>query len=833
MNIQQLLKLIEKTTLTGVSPKEHINGILKQVRTDDREDEIVAWIIEYTAWKVCEHTNYGLLAGSLLMTNHQTIVKRTAQTYADTVKILYENVEHDGSIDSQEETPFSDGQSNTSAWKADGKYGIKRRVRDIRSTQKKPLISKTIYDLCGSESMKRFSEAVQKAEANPAPYSYFAASVFFDMYTIRHWKTKQPLETIERALMTIAIGIGLSVGVDFVLELFEALRTRAIVFGTQTMFSAGRANPSPSSCFLTEIPYDSMESIFDTLKDVAIISKNGGGVGISVSKIRGAGSLVGDNSISTGLTIMPNVYGATAQYCDRGCGKRKGACALFLEIWHTDIMPFVEMRMPENKDPSQVLSLGIMIPDLFWKRWQKNQEWTLFSPDTAPGLDDVWGWEFEKLFEKYEKEGLGVGVVSARKLLRMIGNVAIRTGMPYMMNKDTINRCSNQNHELMIRANLCTEIVQGVSKDEIAVCNIATVSLKACVENGTFNHDKLAYYTSLLVKAENLIIDHAVYQVKKCEASNKRHRAMGIGPQGLADVFFALSIPFDSAEACKLNREISETMYYSAVKTSALLAKTHGVYKGYKGSNMDRGILHFDHYAVKPGTHVAYREQKIEITPRHDWDELRVLVKKHGMCNALLIAHPPTATSSSVMDNVETTEPIPSNVFTRKLLEKEFAVANPSLAKALEKHALYTDEIRKRILANRGSIQGIEEIPQEIRAIFKTAYEIGLETQITFMEHRAPFIDQNASFNLYKRDPTVDDFIKVSYIIWKSGIKSSYYWRTGTPSVGHNPSLLGLQQTSDSILKPIDDPICDRAQKTTLVESNATQCTDEICFSCQ
>jgi ribonucleoside-diphosphate reductase alpha subunit len=588
-----------------------------------------------------------------------------------------------------------------------------------------------------------------------------------------------PGERPQHMWMRVAIQLH---GTNFgrVRETYDALSLGYFIHATPTLFNAGTQRPQLSSCFLVHMQDDSIKGIYDTLGECAQISKWAGGIGLSVHNVRARDSTIhGTNGKSTGLTPMLKVFNDTAKYVNQG-GKRNGSFAIYLEPWHADIEEFLRLKLNTGNDEERARDLfyGLWIPDLFMKRVEEDGVWCLMSPDECPGLSDSWGEEFNSLYTKYECEHKYVKQMSAKKLWQMIVDAQIQTGTPYLLYKDACNAKSNQKHLGTIKSsNLCTEIVEYTSPDETAVCNLGSLALPKFVRNGVFDFTLLRSYTSVLTRNLDIVIDKTYYPTEKCKRSNLRHRPIGIGVQGLADVFAMLRISWTSPEAAKLNREIFENIYYASAKTSMYLAgkdddwrvpvEPTNTYTSFSGSPMSQGKMQFDLWNDKP------RE-----TPYLDWGLLKALCMG-GMRNSLLIAPMPTASTSQILGNNECFEPFTSNLYSRRVLSGEFMVVNKYLVEDLVARGLWTSEVRTSIIANNGSIQGMTELPEDIRELYKTVWEIPMKTLINLARDRAPFICQSQSLNLFLAEPTPSKVSSMHFYAWKSGLKTGcYYLRT-------------------------------------------------------
>ena len=563
-------------------------------------------------------------------------------------------------------------------------------------------------------------------------------------------------------------------------ETYDALSLGYFIHATPTLFNSGTPRPQLSSCFLVHMQDDSIKGIYDTLGECAQISKWAGGIGLSVHNVRARDSTIhGTNGKSTGLTPMLKVFNDTAKYVNQG-GKRNGSFAIYLEPWHADIEEFLRLKLNTGNDEERARDLfyGLWIPDLFMKRVEEDGVWCLMTPDECPGLSDSWGDEFNSLYNKYESEQKYVKKVSAKKLWQMIVDSQIQTGTPYLLYKDACNSKSNQQHLGTIKSsNLCTEIIEYTSPEETAVCNLGSRALPKFVRNGVFDFKLLRSYTSVLTRNLDIVIDKTYYPTEKCKRSNMRHRPIGIGVQGLADVFAMLRIPWTSLEAAKLNREIFENIYYASAKMSMCLASNDddwrvpveptNTYPSFLGSPMSEGKMQFDLWGEEP------RE-----TSYLDWGTLKIFCKG-GMRNSLLVAPMPTASTSQILGNNECFEPFTSNLYSRRVLSGEFMVVNKYLVEDLVARGLWTSEVRTQIIANNGSIQGMTELPEDIRELYKTVWEIPMKTLINLARDRAPFICQSQSLNLFLAEPTPSKVSSMHFYAWKAGLKTGcYYLRT-------------------------------------------------------
>jgi ribonucleoside-diphosphate reductase alpha chain len=552
---------------------------------------------------------------------------------------------------------------------------------------------------------------------------------------------------------------------------YDLLSQGFFTHATPTLFNAGTPKPQLSSCFLIDINSDSLHGIYKTLTDCALISKHAGGIGLSIHQIRSNNSFIAGTN---GLVPMLRVFNATARYVDQGGGKRKGSIAIYLEPWHSDIEEVLDLKKNTGSEEQRARDLfyAMWIPDLFMSRVINNENWSLFCPDVCPRLNETFGKEFEDLYCSYEKKGLQTRKISARSLMTKIVNAQIETGNPYILFKDTINEnCNQKNLGVIKSSNLCTEICQFTDKNEIAVCNLASVCLPKCIEKNKFNHEILFEIVQQIVKNLNKVIDKTYYPIPEAKYSNLKHRPIGIGVQGLADVFAILRFPFESEEASNLNKEIFETIYFSSLSMSHKLACDFGYYETFKGSPLSKGLFHFD-----------LMKQQVSLSKKWDWDDLRKKIQKDGVRNSLMVALMPTASTSLIMGNNEAFEPFVSNIYTRRLLSGEFIIVNKHLVRDLIKINLWNDEIRDSLIKNNGSVQNLN-IPLELKNLYKTAFEIPPKVIIDLARDRQFFVDQSQSMNIFIQDPCVQKITKMHVYSWKQGLKTGLYYLRTKPAV--------------------------------------------------
>jgi ribonucleoside-diphosphate reductase alpha chain len=595
-------------------------------------------------------------------------------------------------------------------------------------------------------------------------FDYFGFKTLERSYLMR--MNGRVVERPQHLFMRVAVGIH-GENIDAAIETYNLMSERWFIHATPTLFNASTPKPQLSSCFLLSMTDDSIKGIFETLSRCALISQSAGGIGLSIHNIRATGSYIkGTGGTSNGIIPMLRVFNDAARYVDQGGGKRKGAFAVYLEPWHADIYEFLELKKNHGKEEMRARDLfyAMWISDLFMERVKDDADWSLFDPNEAQGLFDVYGGEFEALYHQYEREGRQRKVVKARDLWNNILESQIETGTPYILYKDAANKKSNQKNLGTIRSsNLCTEIMEYTAPDEVAVCNLASLALPKFVENGTFNFDKLYEIAQVATRNLNKVIDINYYPIPEAAKSNFRHRPIGLGVQGLADVFILMRYAFDSPEAKQLNRDIFETIYFAAVTESCNLAEQFGAYESFPGSPMSKGQFQFDMWGETP-------------SKRWDWESLRKRVMKIGVRNSLLVAPMPTASTSQILGNNECFEPYTSNLYTRRTLAGEHIVVNKHLMRDLVRLGMWNEEMREAIMAANGSIQGIEDIPAEVRALYKTAYEISQKVIIDMSADRGAFICQSQSLNLFMEAPTFGKLSSMHFYAWQKGLKTGMYY---------------------------------------------------------
>ena len=700
-----------------------IEGLYDGVTTSEL-DNLAA---EIAATMTTTHPDYAQLAARISVSN---LHKNTKKSFSATMKDLYEYI-------------------------------------NPRTGKKAPLLSNEVYKIIEENADQIDSNIIYNRDFG---YDFFGFKTLERSYLLK--LNGQIVERPQHMLMRVSIGIHLN-DLDAAFETYELMSKRYFTHATPTLFNSGTPKPQMSSCFLLTMQDDSIDGIYDTLKQTAKISQSAGGIGLSIHNIRATGSYIsGTNGTSNGIVPMLRVFNDTARYVDQGGGKRKGSFAIYVEPWHSDIFDFLELKKNHGKEEMRARDLfyAMWISDLFMKRVEENASWTLMCPNECPGLYDCHGEEFEKLYLKYEKEGKGRKTIQARELWDKILESQIETGTPYMLYKDAANRKSNQKNLGTIRSsNLCTEILEYTSKDEIAVCNLASIALPMFVEKGKFNHKELFNVTKRVTKNLNRVIDRNYYPVKEAENSNMRHRPVGLGVQGLADAFIKLRLPFTCEEAKTLNQEIFETLYFAAVTASVEEAEKEGSYKTYKGSPISKGEFQHNLWGIKDD----------ELSGRWDWQDLRKKVKKHGVRNSLLVAPMPTASTSQILGNNECFEPYTSNIYTRRVLSGEFIVVNKHLLEDLVNLGLWNEDMKQELMQANGSIQNIQGIPDDIKELYKTVWEMSMKDIIDMSRHRGYFIDQSQSLNLFMEGATMAKLTSMHFYAWKSGLKTGmYYLRT-------------------------------------------------------
>ncbi|CAM3752060.1 ribonucleoside-diphosphate reductase subunit alpha [Flavobacterium chungbukense] len=636
-----------------------------------------------------------------------------------------------------------------------------------RNGQDAPLIADDVFKVIQENAAFLDSHIIYTRDFN---YDYFGFKTLERSYLLKI--NGKIVERPQHMLMRVSVGIHLD-DLKSVIETYDLMSKKFFTHATPTLFNAGTPKPQMSSCFLLAMQDDSIDGIYDTLKQTAKISQSAGGIGLSIHNVRATGSYIrGTNGTSNGIVPMLRVFNDTARYVDQGGGKRKGSFAIYIETWHADIFDFLDLKKNTGKEEMRARDLffAMWTSDLFMKRVQEDTTWTLMCPNECPGLYDVYGDEFEALYTDYEFRGKGRKTIRARELWEKILESQIETGTPYMLYKDAANRKSNHKNLGTIRSsNLCTEIMEFTSKDEIAVCNLASISLPMFIENGQFDHQALYNVTKRVTRNLNKVIDRNYYPVQEAENSNMRHRPVGLGVQGLADAFIMLRMPFTSDEAKKLNQEIFETLYFAAVTASMEMAKEEGPYSTFAGSPMSQGEFQYNMWGMKDE----------ELSGRWDWASLRKEVVEHGVRNSLLVAPMPTASTSQILGNNEAFEPYTSNIYTRRVLSGEFIVVNKHLLHDLVDRGLWNETLKQEIMRHNGSVQNIDVIPQDLKELYKTVWEMSMKDIIDMSRQRGYFIDQSQSLNLFMQDANYSKLTSMHFYAWQSGLKTGmYYLRT-------------------------------------------------------
>jgi ribonucleoside-diphosphate reductase alpha chain len=727
-----------------------IEGIYDGVSTSDL-DNLAA---EVAAAKTIDHPDYALLASRIAVSN---LHKETKKTFSEVMHDLYHYI--------------------------DPKTGLKASllaedVYNVIMENKDTLDSSIIYD-------------------RDFRYDYFGFKTLTRSYLMK--LNGEIAERPQQMLMRVSLGIH-KTDVQAAIKTYNLMSEGWFTHATPTLFNSGTPKPQMSSCFLLTMKEDSIEGIYDTLKSCAQISQSAGGIGLAIHDIRATGSYIkGTNGTSNGIVPMLRVFNDTARYVDQGGGKRKGSFAMYIEPWHADVFDFLDLKKNHGKEEQRARDLfyALWIPDLFMKRVKENGDWTLMCPHECPGLSETHSAEFEALYTKYEKEGKGRKTIKAQDLWFKVLESQIETGTPYMLYKDAANAKSNQQNLGTIKSsNLCTEIIEYTAPDEVAVCNLASIALpKYVLENGTFDHDKLFEVTYQATLNLNKIIDENYYPVEEAKNSNLRHRPIGLGVQGLADAFIMMGLPFESEEARALNREVFETIYYASMTASKDLSKVNGPYETFEGSPVSKGVFQFDMWGVTPSS-------------RWEWDVLKEEVKTHGVRNSLLLAPMPTASTAQILGNNECFEPYTSNIYTRRVLSGEFIIVNKHLLKDLVREGLWNKDMRQKIVAANGSIQNINEIPQHLKDLYKTAWEISQKAIIDQAADRGAYICQSQSLNIFMENANFGKLTSMHFYGWEKGLKTGMYY-------------LRTKAATDAIKFTIDKSVVDETAAQAIEEQQA------------
>lgn len=694
-----------------------IEGVYEGVNTVEL-DNLAA---EVAATNTVTHPDYAQLASRIAVSN---LHKNTDKSFSRTMKALYE-------------------------------------YKDPKTGDKAALLADDIYEIVNKNAELIDSSIIYDRDFN---YDFFGFKTLERSYLLK--LNGKIAERPQQMLMRVSLGIHKE-DIESAIQTYNMMSQGWFTHATPTLFNAGTPKPQMSSCFLLTTKDDSISGIYDTLKQCAKISQSAGGIGLSIHDIRAKGSYIkGTNGTSNGIVPMLKVFNDTARYVDQGGGKRKGSFAIYLEPWHADVFDFLDLKKNHGKEEQRARDLfyALWIPDLFMKRVEENGTWTLMCPNECPGLSDTHGSEFEKLYTKYESEGRGRKTIKAQDLWYKIVESQIETGTPYMLYKDACNGKSNQKNLGTIKSsNLCTEIVEYTAPDEVAVCNLASIALPKFVKDGEFDHDKLFKVAYQVTKNLNKIIDYNYYPVAEARNSNMRHRPIGIGVQGLADAFILMRFPFDSEEAKTLNKEIFETIYYAACTASKDLAIAEGPYETYEGSPISQGQFQFDMWGVTPSA-------------RWEWDVLRDEIKKNGVRNSLLLAPMPTASTAQILGNNECFEPYTSNIYTRRVLSGEFVVVNKHLLKDLVKLGIWNDDLKNKLIGANGSVQNIPEIPENLKELYRTAWEISQKSILQMAADRGAYICQSQSTNVFMESPTFGKLTSMHFYGWKAGLKTGMYY---------------------------------------------------------
>ena len=691
-----------------------------------------------------------------------------------------------------------------------------REFIDPESKKHAPLISKEVYDIIMENADVLNNHIDYQRDYN---YDYFGFKTLERSYLLR--LNGEIAERPQHMLMRVAVGIHHG-DIEKALHTYDLMSQGYFTHATPTLFNSGTPTPQMSSCFLLTMQEDSLVGIYDTLKQCALISKSAGGIGLSIHHIRSKGSYIkGTNGESNGIVPMLRVFNDTARYVDQGGGKRKGSIAIYLEPWHPDILAFLDLRKNHGKEELRARDLfyALWTPDLFMERVQTNADWSFFCPNECPGLQDAYGDEFKKLYESYEAQGLARETVPARTVWDKVVESQIETGTPYMLYKDAANIKSNQKNLGTIRSsNLCTEIMEYTSKDEVAVCNLASIALPKFVneETGEFDHKLLYDVTYHATGNLNRVIDVNFYPVEEARNSNMRHRPIGLGVQGLADTFAMLGLSFESDGAKKLNKEIFETIYFASCSASKDAAIKEGAYSSFEGSPASQGILQFDLWDMN------------EHSGRWDWDSLKAEIVQHGMRNSLLLAPMPTASTSQILGNNECFEAFTSNLYVRRTLSGEFIVPNRHLIKDLIKHGLWSLEMKDEILRHKGSIQNIEEIPDNIKEMYKTTWEIKQKHVIDMAADRGAYIDQSQSMNIHMIDANAAKVTSMHFYGWKKGLKTGMYYLRTKAAVDAIQFTVEAKKTEDQTVSGL----ADRAEISSLEAIACSLDSPDDCLSC-
>ena len=659
-----------------------------------------------------------------------------------------------------------------------------------------PLVSDDLFAMVEADG-DRLDEAVRPER--DFDLTYFGLRTLHRTYFLRDAISGKVVETPQYLFMRVALGI-CGGDVETAIQTYDDMSSRLYTHATPTLFNSGTRRPQLSSCFLLQMQSDSIDGIMDTLKQCAKISKHAGGIGLSLHNIRAQGSRIrGTNGTSNGLVPLHRVLNQLSLYVDQGGGKRKGSIACYLEPWHADIEDWIQLRLPVGSEEARARDLfyALWIPDLFMKRVQNNEPWTLMCPDQCPGLDECWGDEFEELYRKYERDGKGVRTIKSQDLWFRILTSQVETGLPYMLYKDACNRKSNQQHLGTIKSsNLCTEIVEYTSPDEVAVCNLASICLPQYVSSGKFNFELLEKIVRRATRNLDRVIDVNYYPLPEAQHSNEKHRPVGLGVQGLADVFQRMELPYDSDEALKLDSHIFETIYYAAVSESCEIAKEKGFYPSFPGSPASEGKLQFDLWGKTEEVYTT------GIVGREKWEALKAEVVEHGLRNSLLTAPMPTASTSQIMGSfTQAFHPIPSLLYQRRTQSGDFMLCCPAFIDAMEKRGLWTQETQEAVLRAQGRIDdpALEAIvPDDLKKLYQSVWTTKQKWVVDHALSRAPFIDQSQSLELFVEKPTTKILTSMHFYTWRKGLKTGlYYLRSRAKTHSINFSVTNTTTSTD------------------------------------
>ena len=767
-----------KYPLENVDPALVTQAVARGVHSGIRTSELDQLAAEEAIYMSTTHPDYGELAARLVISNLQ---KQTSSSFVEVVQRLHAYI-------------------------------------NPKTQKHSPLVSNELLKLV-EENSKMIEDIIDYSR--DFNYDYFGFKTLERSYLIK--EGTHIVERPQHMLMRVSLGVW---GSDLVqaFKTYELMSTLMMTHATPTLFNAGTPRPQCSSCFLLSVSEDSIEGIYDTLTRCAKISKSAGGIGVNLSNVRAKNShIAGTNGKSNGLVPMLKVFNETARYVDQGGGKRKGAFAVYLEPWHADVMEFLEMKKNTGAEEVRARDLfyALWVPDLFMQRVEEGKKWSLFCPNECPGLQDAVGDEFDKLYTRYEIEGKARKTLDAREVWFAILESQMETGTPYILYKDACNLKSNQSNLGTIKgSNLCSEIIEYTSEDEVAVCNLASIALPKFVENGKFNFEAL-YATVVQITCNlNRIIDINYYPVQEARNSNLTHRPVGIGVQGLADTFLLLKMAFDSEEARTLNKHIFETIYYAALSASCTLAQNDGPYSSYEGSPASKGLLQHDLWGVDPECELW------------DWNELKERVLQYGLRNSLLVACMPTASTSQILGNAESFEPYTSNIFSRRVLAGDFPVINKHLVRELCSLGMWNDNIKSQLIKANGSIQNIAELSDEIKLLYRTIWEIPQRSLIDMAADRGAFIDQSQSFSVYIAQPTFEKMSSMHFYGWKRGLKTGMYYLRSRPAVDPIKFTLRKKDVLTNGEKEIKTPTTTTKPQVIKIQEEEEDDAFPMCLAC-